>query len=152
MKFWIATLLLLGFAATGCQKLKDPEFRRLEGFGLRNLNAFEATIGFRVTYFNPNNFSVTVKETATDIFLDSIYVGRFLQDSSINVGRQAEFSIPLSGRVPLQKALSLDLQKLATKDVYLRAKGTVKVGKAGIYVTKPIEYAGIHRLDEVRIQ
>lgn len=137
------------FVLMGCAKIKDPEFRRLEDFRLKNLGLQNASIGFSVTYFNPNNFGVAVKEAQADIYIDTIYLGKFVQDSAISVGKNAEFSLPLSGNVALQKVLKLNMQELNQKEVLLRANGNVKVGKAGIFVNREIKYERRHKLEDI---
>ncbi len=144
-------VLVIAFAWTGCQDVKDPEFRRVDNFGLRNLSLEEATVGFNVTYFNPNNFGVTVKEAEADIYLDSMYLGKFTQDQAVNVSKASDFSIPFSGKVSLKTALAMNLDSLARKDILLKADGSARIGKAGIYITKPIKYQGKHRLDEIKL-
>jgi LEA14-like dessication related protein len=134
----------------GCAKVKDPEFRRLDHFRVKSLGIQETRIGFNVTYFNPNNFGVTVKETQADIYLDSVYLGKFLQDSTISVSKNSEFSIPLSGAVSMKTALQMNFQDLGNRDILLKADGSAKVGKAGIFVTKAIHYQGKHKLGEIK--
>jgi LEA14-like dessication related protein len=141
---FLALVLLVG-----CTKIKEPEFRRINNFHLKNFGLQQAVIAFNVTYFNPNNFGVTVKEAAAEVYLDSVYLGKFVQDSTIGVGKNAEFSIPLSGSVSLQTVLGLNFQQLSQRDVLIRANGHVKVGKAGIFISKPFTYQGKHRLDEI---
>jgi LEA14-like dessication related protein len=131
--------------------MQDPEFRRIERFRIKNLGLQETTIGFDVTYFNPNQFGVTVKETAANIYIDSLFLGTFTQDSTIYVRDNSEFSIPLSGTIPVQKALQLNLDNITSRQLLLKADGSVKVGKAGIYITRPIHYQGSHRLSEIRL-
>lgn len=143
-------LLIICIAAGGCQKIQNPEFRRIEHLGIKNWSFQQATIGFSVTYFNPNNFGVSAKEAVADVYLDSTYLGKFVQDSAVGVRGNSEFSIPFSGSVSLQTALNMNLDSLAHKDVLLKADGSVKVGKAGIYVTRPVHYQGVHRLDEIK--
>jgi LEA14-like dessication related protein len=133
----------------GCTKIKEPEFRRVGNFHLRNFGLQNAVIAFDVTYFNPNNFGVTVKEAEADVYLDTIYLGKFIQDSTIIVKKNGEFSIPLSGSVMLQTVLNLNLQELSQREVLLKANGSVKVGKAGIFVTKPFTYNGKHRIEDI---
>ena len=140
--------LLLVIFVCGCAKIKDPEFRRVDKFRLKNFGLQDAVIAFNVTYFNPNNFGVTVKEAGADIYLDSTYLGKFVQDSTISVRKNGEFSIPLSGTVSLQTALKLNLQDISQREVLLRADGNVKVGKAGIFISKPFHYQGKHRLQD----
>jgi LEA14-like dessication related protein len=133
-----------------CAKVKDPEFRRLDHFHVKSLGLAQTTIGFNVTYFNPNNFGVTVKETAADIYMDSVYLGKFVQDSTISVNKNSEFSIPLTGAVAMKTALQMNFQNIGNRDILLRADGNVRVGKAGIFVTKPIHYQGKHKLGEIK--
>lgn len=147
----LKTLLPLFFllSLVNCTRIKEPQFRRIDNFHLKNFGLQQAVIAFNVTYFNPNNFGVTVKEAAADVYLDSIYLGKFMQDSTIGVSKNGEFSIPLSGSVSLQTVLNLNVQQLAQKDVLVKANGNVKVGKAGIFFSKPFNYQGRHRLQEI---
>ncbi|RYY82831.1 MAG: hypothetical protein EOO15_22360 [Chitinophagaceae bacterium] len=132
-----ATLLL-----TSCTRMKDPEFRSVDNFGVRKLGFEESTVGFAATYFNPNNFGVTVKEAVIDVWVDSVRLGQFHQPSAVLVNKASEFSIPFEGTIGLQKALQFDLPRLLGKTVTLKADGTVKVGKAGVFISKPIHYEG----------
>jgi hypothetical protein len=47
--------------------------------------------------------------------------------------------------------MELNLESLSQKDILLKAEGNVKVGKAGIYVSRPIHYQGTHRLSEIQL-
>ena len=151
-KLFSPIFLLACIALTSCRKIQDPEFRRIDHLAVKNWSFQQATIGFSITYFNPNNFGVSVKEAEADVYLDSTYLGRLIQDSIVDVRGNSEFSIPFSGAISLQTALNMNLDSLVRKDVLLKAEGSVKVGKAGIYITRPIHYEGLHRLDEIRLQ
>ncbi|MGZ3881193.1 MAG: hypothetical protein ACXVBF_07650, partial [Flavisolibacter sp.] len=133
----------------GCTRIQEPQFRKVGNFRLKNFGLQQAEIAFNVNYFNPNDFGVTVKEAAADVYLDSVYLGKFQQDSTVGVKKDAEFSIPLTGTVSLQTVLGMDLQDLSRREVWLKANGSVKVGKAGIYITKPFTYQGKHRLEDI---
>ncbi len=143
--------LLLAFMSS-CTNIKDPQFRRLEDFGLRKINFTSADIGFRVVYYNPNSFGVTAKETALDVYVDSIYLGKFIQPQATEVSKNAEFVIPLEGKVDIASALRLNRKDLLKRDILLRASGNIKVGKAGVFITKDINYSGRHRLDSALLK
>src|SRR4051794_37671576 len=96
LKYVLPLFLLILF---GCSKVQGPEFRKVGNFKLKGLGLDQTRIGFNVTYFNPNNFGVTVKQAEADVYIDSTYLGRFIQDSAIAVNRNAEFSIPFSGAI-----------------------------------------------------
>ena len=87
MKFIIALSFLL-VLTTACKKVKDPEFRRLESFAVKSFGIQKVDVGFRVTYFNPNSFGVSVKEAGADFYIDSVYMGKFTQDQEIEVGKE----------------------------------------------------------------
>jgi LEA14-like dessication related protein len=136
---------LLFFQA--CGKVEDPQFRRLENFGIKKIGLEQATIGFNATFLNPNSFGLKVKEADLDIYADSVYLGKFTQPHEIAVQPGSEFSIPLEGIVTLQQILTSEWKSLAGKDVLLKATGAVKAGKAGVFITKAVAYQGRHKLD-----
>jgi hypothetical protein len=144
-------ILLLSFSAvvllSSCGKIQDPQFRRLEDFGIKSFGIEKIDLQFKVTYFNPNNFGVNVKEAGADFYIDSVYMGKFIQDQDVEVGRNTEFSVPFSGSVPVATALKLKLNDLANRELLVQANGSVKLGKAGVYITKPFAYSGKHRVD-----
>jgi len=139
--------LIIGLLASSCGKVEEPEFRRLNNFGIRKFGLQESTIGFNAVYFNPNDFGVSVKEAALDVFIDSTYIGKFIQPQVVDVANKAEFSIPLEATITLQNAMSLGLESKLGKEVLVRADGSVRIGKAGVYITKNIDYKGRHVLD-----
>lgn len=150
-KYILPIALILALVASSCGKVQAPEFRSVERFRLKNLGLQEATLGFDVRYFNPNTFGLTVKETDLNVYVDTTYMGKFVQDRDIDVQNNSDFIIPLSGTIPLKKALQLNLKDIGNRDVLIRADGTVKAGKAGIFTTRPVHYEGKHRLDELKL-
>ena len=146
MKFiWISLIatLLLG----ACARIEEPKFRRLEHFGVKKFGLQQAVIGFDATFNNPNKFGVTVKEAVFDFYADTVYIGKFTQPREIAVSPSGEFSIPMEGTISWMKALDPNVQKMAGKEVLLKANGSVKVGKAGVFINKDIRYQGRHVLD-----
>lgn len=138
---------LLAVLISACGKIQDPQFRRLEDFGVKSFGIEKIDLRFKVTYFNPNNFGVNVKEAGADFYIDSVYMGKFTQDLDVEVGKISEFSIPFSGSVPLTTVLKLKMNDLADRELLIQANGSVKVGKAGVYITKPFNYSGKHKVD-----
>lgn len=146
MKSTLLHLLFLVFL-TACGKIKDPEFRRLESFEVKSFGIQNIEVGFKVIYHNPNNFTVSVKEAFGDFYIDSLYVGKITQDQMIEVGKNAEFSLPMSGSVPLASALKMKVDDLSNRQLLVQATGSVKVGKGGIFISRPFTYSGQHKLD-----
>lgn len=132
---------------SSCTKFKEPEFRRVENFAVKNAGLRDVTVTFGVVYFNPNGFGVKVKDADLDVYIDSIYVGKFIQPTETVVNEQAEFSIPVEGKVSLQQALKLDITSLIGREVFIRANGNIRIGKGGVYVNHPITYQGRETID-----
>jgi hypothetical protein len=140
-------LLALLILVSSCGKVEDPQFRRLEHFGIQKIDLKQAVVGFDATFFNPNKFGVNVKEAVLDIYIDSAYLGKFAQARDVAVTSDAEFSIPLEGNLSWKQTLNSEWKKQIGKEVLLKATGAVKVGKAGVFITKNIAYQGRHKLD-----
>ena len=139
---------ILFFVFTSCGKIEEPQFRSIGDFGVKKLGLKETVVGLSVTYYNPNKFGVTVKEAAIDVYIDSTYLGKFVQPQSVAVQNKADFVIPMEGTIGLDKALQFNIPALIGKEVFIQAKGAVKVGKAGVFITKDINYSGRHVLDK----
>ncbi|WP_148661096.1 LEA type 2 family protein [Flavisolibacter tropicus] len=152
MKIYSLLIALLLAFLSSCTDIKDPQFRRLEDFGIRKINFINADIGFNVVCYNPNSFGLTAKETALDVYVDSIYLGKFIQPQTTEVSKNAEFIIPLEGKIDIASALKLNRKDLLNREILLRANGNIKVGKAGVYITKDINYSGRHRLDSTLLK
>lgn len=142
---WVTALLF------SCSKIQEPEFVGVRDFRVRNLGLQEVTIGFGMAYYNPNGFSVSVKETGAKVYLDSVYLGNFEQDTTIVVNEKSAFTVPLSGTIPLETFFKLNMKDIHKRQVLIRADGSTKVGKAGLYITKAITYQGWHRLGQLKL-
>src|SRR2546423_4231405 len=103
-------ILLFSLIFESCKHVKDPEFRKVENLRLKSVGFQQVVIGFNVTYYNPNNFGVSVKEAEINVSIDSIYLGRFTQDEPVIVKSTTDFTIPFSGSIPYPTALKLNLQ------------------------------------------
>lgn len=147
MNFKSPLPFILIFALSACANIREPEFRRFGSFGVKTFGLQNVDIDFKVTYFNPNSFGVSVKEAVADLYVDSVYLGKFNQYQEVAVEKLAEFSIPLSGSISLAEALKLKTGDLSNREFFVRAHGSVKVGKAGVFILKPFNYSGKHKVD-----
>ena len=144
--FYLTSALISLIALSSCKKIEAPQFKNVEGFKIKSLGLKETKVGFNVTFYNPNDFGIHVKEAVSDIYIDSVYAGKFVQDEEVDVSKNSNFSIPLTGSIPLAVALKLDLTQLVNKDLLFKANGSVKIGKAGVFITKPFNYQGVHQI------
>jgi len=96
-----------------------------------------------MVYYNPNHFSMKLKRTDLDIFIDSNYVGHTTQDTLVTIPAQSEFNIPLTVDVDMNNLFKNALTALMVRSIQVKVSGNIKAGKAHIYKNFPVNYVGI---------
>lgn len=151
MKWNVRTSLLFLFVATttllSCQKLKEPEYIDVNNLQFNSGGKTNTTLSADVRFFNPNRKSINFKSGSLDIYVENKMLGHTELDSLINIPRLDTFLIPVTIKVDMQQLLNNALT-LAFKDsVLVRLEGKVRVGRSGVYVTKPVRYETREKLD-----
>lgn len=98
-------------------------------------------------FFNPNTYAVNLKKVDCDVYLDSSYVGKFLLDTTMHIAGSSEFALPVSLDVDMKNILKNSFNLLMHNEVLIAARGTTRIGRGGIYVTIPFNYAGKEKLN-----
>lgn len=142
VQFLSIFLLLLAFQ-TSCQEPKSLEFREFKNLTLDKLSFAGAALKVDLVYFNPNNFGLQLNRTDLDIYIDSTFLGHSAQDIQVSIPRKGNFTIPLSLDLDVKNLLKNGVTSFLNKNVSVRVLGSVKVGKAGIYKSFPVDYTSI---------
>jgi LEA14-like dessication related protein len=142
--FWILWLPVV----TSCSKPLSPEFREIRNLSLRQLplGTKQAELAAELVLYNPNSFGVEIKESDLDIFLADQYLGKARQTLKIQVPAKKTFSLPVSLKILPGMLLKNGLKLLTDDQVTVWAKGTVYIGKAGIFKKLDIDYKGLHSI------
>lgn len=148
---WFGSIILSFLLLSSCRPIKQPEFIGLDGFKLSSMSLDGVGLKFKVVFHNPNSYGVTVKLAETNIYIDSVFAGTFLQDTLVKVPSKADFSIPFSGKVPLPAFLKIDFKNLDKREVLLQAGGKASIGKAGIYVVKDFFIERKQKLTDLKL-
>jgi LEA14-like dessication related protein len=136
----ISTLLI-----TSCNKIKDLEYRGVTSSKVKKAGVNNTAIQLDVKFFNPNSFSVDVKDAVLDVYLDDDKVGTadlYIEDGptrSILIPKNEEFILPIIANINPFKAIGSGLKMLTSSTINLGVKGTAKVGKAGVFIKVPID-------------
>jgi hypothetical protein len=131
---------LFSFLLTSCRDPKDLEFREFKNLTVENIGFTGANLNVDAVLYNPNNFSLELKRTDFDIFVDSTLLGHSMQDLQVKVPKRQEFQIPLKVELDMKNLLKNGLATFINKQVLIRVIGKVKVGKAGVFKTFDIDY------------
>jgi len=104
-----------------------------------------STIKVDLLYYNPNNFGLQLKDTDLDVYLDSNYLGHSAQEYQITIPKRAEFILPFEVNVDMKNMLKNALSTIIGKEVWVKVTGTVRLGKANIFKTFPVNYEGLQK-------
>ncbi|HRP30388.1 MAG TPA: LEA type 2 family protein [Agriterribacter sp.] len=139
----LSVLLLL----TSCRKISAPEYIDVKNVELKTRGLANTSLSADVRMFNPNTANLVFKSGTLDIYIDNRLLGHTDLDSTIHIPKRDTFQIPLKVRVDMNNVLG-NAMSLAFKDsVLLRVEGKIKIGRSGVFITRPIRYEQKERLD-----
>ncbi len=144
---WGLLVVLLWGTMSACDKMKDLEFLRVASFDFDNLGFSKSTVRMELAYFNPNNFSLRLKDAEFDIYLDDTKVGHSLQDTLIDIPARDTFYFPVKLEVEMGNVFKNMMGALTNKEVTIKAAGNCKVGKKGVFFPFPIRCETKQKLD-----
>ena len=140
-------LIILSFILlliqSSCQEPKSLEFKEFKNLSVDKLSFAGAELKVDLVYYNPNNFGLQLNRTDLDVYIDSTFLGHSSQDIQVNVPKRDVFTIPLKLDLDVKNLLKNGITSLFNKNVSVRVLGSVKVGKAGIYKSFPVDYTSI---------
>lgn len=135
-------LLLLSILPLACSTPKALEYRSFKNFTIEKLGFSSTSVKLDLIYFNPNNYGIELKTTDVDIFVNDTYLGHSAQDYQISIPKKEEFSIPLKIDVDMRNILKNGLNTFLRNEVTVKITGSIKVGKANVFMIFPILYEG----------
>lgn len=137
-KNWIFGLLTM--AVLSCSTPKALEYQTFHNFNIEKLGFNNSTISLDLEYYNPNNFGMQLRNTDLDISINGNLLGHTSLDTLIRIPRKDTFSIPIKFDVNMQNAFKNAWSTLIGKEILVKLSGKVRVGKANIFMTLPVEY------------
>ena len=143
----LAGLVIIGVS---CAKPQDLEFIDIQNIRMVNLGLSESEVGVDVRFYNPNNQRVNLKDAAAKLYVNSTFLGDTHMDTLVPVPRRDTFSVPLVLTVKSMAAVSKLMQAMSDSTVNIKVEGTVKMGKAGVFRSFPINYNKVQNVQELR--
>jgi LEA14-like dessication related protein len=125
-----------------CGTPKAIEYRDFKNLQVGKLGFASSQVKMDLIYYNPNNFGLQLKRTDLDVYIDDVLLGHTTQEYQISILKKADFTIPLAIDVDMKNMLKNGLVMLAKKEVTMKLKGTVKMGKANVFISFPVNYEG----------
>lgn len=142
----LAFIAILTNMLTSCSTPKSLEYRDFKNFAIDKLGVTTSAVKMDLIYYNPNNFGLQLKRADLDIYVDSTYLGHTTQEYQITLPRKREFSIPIKMDIDMKNIFKNALNTAFSKEINIKITGTVKVGKANVFKTFPVNYSGKQQL------
>ena len=140
--FYPLSFLLVIFFMTSCLAPKDLVYKDFKNLSVDKLGFGSSLLKIDLIYYNPNNFGLQLKRTDLDIFVDGNLLGHTAQEYQISIPKRGDFTLPIQIDLDMKNMLKNALSSIFSKEVMLKVTGTVKLGKANVYKTFPVNYEG----------
>lgn len=137
---YILGYIFLILTILSCSSPKELEYRSFNNFSVQKLGFNNSTVGMDILYYNPNNFGMQLKNSDLDIFIDGSLLGHSTFDTLIRIPRRDTFSLPVKFDVNMQNLYKNAWSTLTGKEVTVKLTGKIKIGKANVFMTLPVNY------------
>ena len=138
--------LAAAFAFTSCRELIAPEYVDVENMEINAGSLTNTTLSANVKLYNPNKSNLTFKSGSLDIYVDNRLLGHIDLDTTIHISRLDTFHIPVLVHVNLSNVIGNALSLALQDSVLLRLEGKMRVGRSGVFITRPVFYENKEKL------
>lgn len=130
---------------SSCREPKDLEYREFRNLKISSLGFSTSQLSIDLIYFNPNNFGLELNQTDLDIYVDGNFLGQSLQDLQVAIPRKDIFVLPLRMDIDMKNLFKNSITAILNKTVTLRLLGKIKISKAGVKKTFPVDYQTVQQ-------
>ncbi len=128
-----------------CSAPKEIVYRQYKNLAIEKLGFGNSFVRLDLEYYNPNNFGLQLRRTELDIMVNGNYLGRSISDTFVNIPRRDTFTIPVKFDVDMKNLFKNALSTLSGNEVTIKITGKIKLGKANVFMSMPIDYEGRHK-------
>ncbi len=135
-------VILAGFLS--CSSPQELVYNRYKNLQIEKIGFGNSAVRLDLEYYNPNYFGLQLKRSELDITLNGAYLGKSTSDTLIYIPRRDTFTLPIKFEVDMKNLFKNAFTTLGGKEVLVKVNGKIKVGKANVYMSMPIDYEGKH--------
>jgi LEA14-like dessication related protein len=132
MKLFIVAIIAI--MAASCTKLKEVEFKNIVNWKLDDVGISGGKASAYLAFYNPNKFGLVYKHLEGNVFVDGKFLGKCTSDTTINIGANQNFSIPVSINFSTADVLMGGLNFMGKDSILVKFDGSIRAGKAGIFI------------------
>ena len=143
-KFLIGIALIIIFNLS-CSSPKELEYQDYKNLKVEKMGFTSSRVSLDLQYYNPNNFGLQLRRTELDIFINNNFLGHSSSDTLINIPRRDTFLLPIKFDMDMKNVFKNAFSSLLGNEVTVKVTGKIKVGKANVYMSMPVNYEGKHK-------
>ncbi|MFY8203172.1 MAG: LEA type 2 family protein [Sediminibacterium sp.] len=147
MKQFKYGFLFLMIFLSACSEPQSFEFKGLQDIQLDNLTMGKNKIRANVKYYNPNAFSLVLKQIDCKVLLNNGNFTVLKLDTNFTIPAKKEFLIPAQLEFQMSDLVKNSMELLLNKPVKLNIKGNATLSKGIFTKTVPIEYETTQKLN-----
>ncbi len=147
MKQFKYGFLFFMLSLSACSEPQTFEFKGLQDIQLDKLTMGKNKIKANVKYYNPNAFSLVLKQIDCKVLLNNGNFTVLKLDTNITIAAKKEFLIPAQLEFQMSDLVKNSMELLLNKPVKLNIKGNATVSKGIFTKTVPIEYETTQKLN-----
>ena len=147
MKQFNYGVLFIILLLTACSEPQSFEFKGLQDIQLDKLTMGKNIIRANIRYYNPNDFSLVLKQIDCKVLLNN---GKFTQlklDTNFNVPPKKDFLLPAKLEFQMSDLVKNSMELLLNKPVKLNITGNATLSKGMFTKTVPIDYETTQKLN-----
>ena len=137
---WLSATVIMSCAAP-----KALEYTTYKNLSIEKLGFSNSEVKLDLEYYNPNNFGLQLRKTELDIFINNNFLGHSSFDTLLNIPRRDTFLLPIKFAVDMQNLFKNTWNTFAGNEVLIKVTGKLKVGKASIFMSMPVNYEGKYK-------
>ncbi len=138
--------LVLICGTIACTTPKQLEYQDVKNFRIRNLTLQNPEIGMDLQFYNPNPYSLTLKDADISIYINDKFIGKAALTQTFEVPQLNTFLMPVALTADLNSIFKNALALVFNQTVDVHLVGSVKAGK-GIFLNIPIDFRGKEKLN-----
>jgi LEA14-like dessication related protein len=147
MKQFKYGFLFLMIFLSACSEPQSFEFKGLQDIQLDKLTMGKNKIRANVKYYNPNAFSLVLKQIDCKVLLNNGNFTVLKLDTNFIIPANKEFLIPAQFEFQMSDLVKNSMELLLNKPVKLNIKGNATLSKGIFTKTVPIEYETTQKLN-----
>jgi LEA14-like dessication related protein len=147
MKQFKYSFLFLMILLSACSEPQSFEFKGLQDVQLEKLTMGKNKIRANIKYFNPNPFTLVLKQIDCKVLLNNGNFTILKLDTNFIIPANKEFLIPAQLEFQMSDLVKNSMELLLNKPVKLNIKGNATLSKGIFTKTVPIEYETTQKLN-----